>query len=362
MPHIVFTGGGTGGHLFPGIAVARRLTREGSDIRVTFAGSGKPFERTHVEAAGFLYLALRSAALPRGPWQAAGFLRDNLAGYRAAKRFLATERVDVVVGLGGFASAPMARAAVQKRIPLVLLEQNAVPGRVTRWLAPSATLVCTAFETAGQGLRCGGTLQVTGNPVDPGFVNKRGQPYPRSLLILGGSGGARALNENVPPALAEIRRRLVHWNVVHQSGPDEVQQTRLAYQRLGLAVTVVPFIAQMPSMLAETDLAVCRAGGTTLAELALAGVPAVLVPYPHAKDDHQRKNAEAFRQAGACLVVDQQDTSASFQQRLADTLQSLLADPTRLATMSRAQRQAAHPEAARDIAAMVHQLVVRPAA
>jgi len=166
--HIVFSGGGTGGHLFPGLAVAQQLAAAVPGLRITFCGGGKPFERKYVSRAGFEYLTLPARPLPHGAREAVAFLVENVAGYLAASRFLSEEHVAAVVGLGGYASVPMARAATQRRVPLVLLEQNAIAGRATRWLARRAALVCTAFdETAG--LRCRCPVRVTGNPVRAKF-------------------------------------------------------------------------------------------------------------------------------------------------------------------------------------------------
>ncbi len=144
--HIVFSGGGTGGHLFPGLAVAEQLSAMIPRVRITFCGGGKPFERQAAHDAGFEYFALPSRPLPHAAREAVSFVVENLAGYLAARRFLREEHVSAVVGLGGYVSVPMARAATRRDVPLVLLEQNAVPGRATRWLARRATLICTAFD------------------------------------------------------------------------------------------------------------------------------------------------------------------------------------------------------------------------
>ena len=167
--HIVFSGGGTGGHLFPGLAVAERLSEEIANLRITFAGSGKAFERKHVAAAGFDYLALPCRPLPGKPGEAVSFVVENLAGYFAARRFLKDERVDAVVGLGGYASVPMGRAAARSSTPLMLLEQNVIPGRATRWLSKKADLICTSFAETEDHLSSRCTVRFTGNPVRRDF-------------------------------------------------------------------------------------------------------------------------------------------------------------------------------------------------
>lgn len=371
-PHVVFAGGGTGGHLFPGLAVAERLAADVPRVRITFAGTGREFERQQVAVAGFDYLPLRCRPWPKRLSATIPFLVDNFSGYRTAARFIHEQRVQVVVGLGGYASVPMARAATAKRLPLVLLEQNVVPGRATRWLARSATLVCTAFHQAHPHLpkRC--HVRLTGNPIRAAFLsgktNGSAAPhgsgstlpdeaaFPRQLLILGGSGGAQSLNENVPHSLQRLRSLLVGWRIVHQSGQTQFEATRQSYARLNLPAKVVPFVDDMPALLRETGLAVCRAGGTTLAELAAAGVPGVLLPYPHAADDHQRKNADCFATAGACLVVDERELGDQLVSYLAETIRPLLTHANWRRAMSDAMRRLAHPDAAWDVAAMVRQL------
>jgi UDP-N-acetylglucosamine--N-acetylmuramyl-(pentapeptide) pyrophosphoryl-undecaprenol N-acetylglucosamine transferase len=395
--HIVFSGGGTAGHLFPGLAVAEQLSAMIPRVRITFCGGEKPFERQAVERAGFDFFSLPSRPLPHGAREAFSFVVENLAGYIAARRFLREEHVTAVVGLGGYVSVPMGRAAIRSHMPLVLLEQNAVPGRATRWLAHKATLVCAAFNETVAGLRCHCPVRVTGNPIRFGFdrdtcltlskisalaeENGEGEsgrggdseiPTSRShwalkgparearscqLLILGGSGGAHSLNENVPRALYKIRRQLADWRIVHQSGQADLDATKLLYEKLALPATVMPFISDVPAVLRTTDLAICRAGGTTLAELSAAGVPAVLLPYPHAIDDHQLANARHFSADGGCVTIDEREISDPLDDRLADVLCFLLANDTLRERMSAAMHNLARPTAARDVADLIWSIV-----
>jgi UDP-N-acetylglucosamine--N-acetylmuramyl-(pentapeptide) pyrophosphoryl-undecaprenol N-acetylglucosamine transferase len=359
--HIVFSGGGTGGHLFPGLAVAEELAAAIPRARITFCGSGKTFERRHAAQAGFEYLTLPSRPLPHGAREALAFVVENLAGYLAAGRFLRDQRVAAVVGLGGYASVPMARAAARHRLPLVLLEQNAVAGRATRWLSRRATLVCTAFEQTQRTLHCRCPVRATGNPVRKGFLRSRSgaRPIgvPRQLLILGGSGGARALNENAPRALYKVRQQLQGWRVVHQSGEAGLEATRTLYDKLALQATVVPFLPNMPALLAATDLAVCRAGGTTLAELAAAGVPAVLLPYPQATDDHQLANARLYAANGGCVTIDERDASGRLDDCLAEMLCFVLANDGLRQQMATAMSELARPNAAADVAGLIWSIV-----
>jgi UDP-N-acetylglucosamine--N-acetylmuramyl-(pentapeptide) pyrophosphoryl-undecaprenol N-acetylglucosamine transferase len=371
--HLVFSGGGTGGHLFPGLAVAERLVNMAPQMRITFCGSGKAFEQKQVAQAGFEYLALPARPMPRGAREAVAFVVENFASYLTASRFIAEEKVAGVVGLGGYASVPMAKAATRRGVPLVLLEQNVIPGKATRWLANRASLICTAFDETADQLRSRAPIRVTGNPVRDGFVTNREQAFldkgmqdfqteqtetlPRQLLVLGGSGGARALNENVPKALYKIREQLAGWTIVHQSGESDFETTKTLYAKFDLPATVEPFLSNMPSTLAKTSLAVCRAGGTSLAELSVMGVPAVLLPYPRATDDHQVANAQFFVDGGGCVKLDERDVEGRLDDELGDRLFFLLANEDQRARMAAAMYALGRPNAAEHVADLLWSVI-----
>lgn len=349
-PHVVFAGGGTAGHLFPGLAVAARMRMLAPQLRITFIGTGRTFESERVLAAGCDYLALPCRPLPRRARDTFRFVADNLIGYCAARRFLRSESVNLVIGLGGYASAPAARAAISRRIPFMLLEQNAVPGRATRWLAPRAALVCAAFAEVRQWLNPKVRLEITGNPLHAKFEalsrqalgGKRAESNaPQQLLILGGSGGARSLNQQVPLAIHKAAESLAGWAIIHQCGQRDVDATTALYSKLAIAARVTPFIDDMPAMLAATDLAISRAGGTTLAELAAAQVPAILLPYPQATDDHQLRNAEVFQAAGACRLIDERhvDGDGGFGDKVEGQLANRLAEELRVLAADRTLRR-----------------------
>jgi UDP-N-acetylglucosamine--N-acetylmuramyl-(pentapeptide) pyrophosphoryl-undecaprenol N-acetylglucosamine transferase len=368
---IVFAGGGTAGHLFPGLAVAAELAALHHAPQITFAGSGKRLEERLVTAAGFEYLPLRCAPMQRGFRGMWRFVGDNFAGFHAARRYLRRQSCSVVVGLGGYASLPICTAARTLGIPLVLLEQNVLPGKANRWLASGAELICAAWAESKAHFRTANAVWVTGNPVRAGFrrrskpvdaqrVQRRG--WRHRLLVLGGSGGAQSLNEFVPKALYKLQDRLAGWQIVHQTGPRDVAATKELYRKLMIDAVVAPFVQNMPSVLRRTDVAVCRAGGTTLAELAATGVPAVLIPYPHAAQDHQRHNAEVFRLAGAARIVDERNASLRLDDALAATLFDLLADAEVRNSMSSAMLRLARPYAARQVAMAVHEMASHSAA
>jgi UDP-N-acetylglucosamine--N-acetylmuramyl-(pentapeptide) pyrophosphoryl-undecaprenol N-acetylglucosamine transferase len=391
--HVIFAGGGTAGHLFPGLAVARCLLQQLPQSQITFVGTGRQQERQWVEAEGFSYRAIPCRARPQRLRDVLPFVLDNLRGYLAARRLLRETDCTVVVGLGGYASVPAARAAIDRGIPLVLLEQNVVPGRATRWLARRAAAVCAAFAETRNKLPHPERVVVTGNPLRPGFGRPAGLPLPlgegrgegqlesrgsstaltpcpspkgrgeqpvspsqRQLLILGGSSGARSLNRCVPQALARLGRLLDGWQIIHQSGQNDCEATQVLYARLGVSAQVSPFVTEMPQLLRRTALAVCRAGGTTLAELTASGVPAVLVPYPHAAADHQRKNAAWAVATGGCCSVDPVEEEQRLAESLADAVAPLVADAGRREQMALAMGRVARLQAAEDVVAVIRRV------
>ena len=386
--HIVFAGGGTGGHLFPGLAVAKKLSANRPGVRITFAGTAKPLERQHVAAAGFDYVTLPSRPLPkRGRHvlmvgEAISFVVENVAGYFAAGRLLDEENVAGVVGLGGYASVPMGRAAARaacrwycwnrmscraKRIA-GYRDSPAWSARVSRETELRFRWPCSvrwtgnpirSFEErlpspSGRAVGSEGCLQadVAESPPISHLI-----PHPPRLVVLGGSGGARSLNENVPRALYKVRRLLGGWEILHQSGDADLESTRELYRKFGLEARVEAFWPDLPVLLSGSSLAICRAGGTTLAELSAAGTPAVLLPYPHATDDHQRKNADVFAAAGAAQLVDEREVAGRLDDHLAELLNRILIDADGRAIMAHAMRRMARPHAAAHVATLVWSLV-----
>ncbi len=365
--HIVFAGGGTGGHLFPGLAVAASLKKEIPALRVTFVGSGKESERRWVRDAGYEYRTFSCHPLPRRAGETFSFFVENMAGYLAARRFLRDEGVAAVVGLGGFASVPAVYAAARKHLPVVLLEQNALPGKANRWLAKSADLICVSFEETGFHLRAQKPIRVTGNPVRDAFFTAESQiarvrrerkgDWP-SLIVFGGSAGSQRLNENVPKALYKLSSRMGDWRVTHQAGENGVEDTRRLYEKLGFErVRVVPFLDDLPNELLSADLAICRAGGTTLAELAAAGTPALLVPYPYAADEHQLANAAAYAKRGAAVIASERLEDGQLCERLDDQivekLEPLVIDSAIRAQFAESMQRLARPNAADDVASLI---------
>lgn len=361
----IFAGGGTGGHLFPGIAVAEELLRREPEARILFAGSEREVERRILSSRGFAHVSLpveSTALLRRRP---VSFAWRNLRALLAARRLLKTESPSAVVGLGGFVSFLPARAAIRRGIPLLLLEQNAVPGRATRRLCRSAAAIGSAYSEALALLpRTAATARVTGNPVrrDIAALHEQGARHRNAaamLLVLGGSQGAVALNEAVLLAASRLPAELAGWQIVHQTGEGYDATVRARYEELGLRARVEPFFEQMAALYHGADIVISRAGGTTLAEIACAGCPALLVPYPHAVDDHQRRNAEVYESAGAARIILQQESPAATADRLESELRRLLDEAEALDAMRTAMRALARPQAAGEVVDLLLELAGR---
>ncbi|MCG8448246.1 MAG: UDP-N-acetylglucosamine--N-acetylmuramyl-(pentapeptide) pyrophosphoryl-undecaprenol N-acetylglucosamine transferase [Pirellulales bacterium] len=373
-PHVMFAGGGAPGHLYPGIAVAEHLAGAVPNVRISFAGPGRPREKHTVHTAGFQYTTIPSQPMPQNPLQVLRFVTDNVAGYCAARWMLGEQKVSLVVGMGGYTSTAVVRAALSRGIPFLLLEQNALPSRTTRWFARDAALVCAAFEEVRPHLHVQAPINVTGNPARPAFEQLYRRKFanspsddagstlvlqppssdrPKRLIILGGAGGARSLNDSMPRALKQLGDSLADWQIIHQTGEGQLQKTEGRYRQCGVEALAVTFIDEIASVLFASDLVVCRSGGTTLAELALAGVPAVLVPYPQASEDHQLANAKVVAEANACRLVDESSQTGALDKALARELLPLVMEKETRQQMSQEMRRLARPQASAEIAAAI---------
>jgi len=353
---IVIAGGGTGGHLFPALAVADELKRRRPSAWIGFVGSRRGLERTLVPRAGYPLKLLRLSGLKGAglPGKLSGGLAAGWAVMRCAAWMLVS-RPSLVMGVGGYASGPAVLAARLLNVKTMILEQNHFPGATNRWLAGRVDAVCVPSEAARR--RLGGVGHITGNPVREAFVSIGEPPAGErlSLLVFGGSRGARSINRAMIEALRPLAGLETAPRIVHQTGADDEHEVRAAYRDYPREQWEVrPFLDDMPARLGAADLVVCRAGATTLAELAAAGRPAILVPYPHAADDHQRHNAETVREAGAALVLLDAELSG---ERLAREIAGLGADAERRSRMARAARELARPDATQRIADLAWTLI-----
>jgi UDP-N-acetylglucosamine--N-acetylmuramyl-(pentapeptide) pyrophosphoryl-undecaprenol N-acetylglucosamine transferase len=351
---IVIAGGGTGGHLYPGIAVAREILRRKPDAVISFAGTSRGIEARAVPREGFPLDLLRSSGLKGKSaidrMRAAALIPVGLAD---AWRIIGRRRPHLVIGVGGYSSGPVVAAAAMRGVPAMLLEQNAVPGLTNRLLAPVSGAVAVTYESTRRFF--GEKSFVSGNPVRPEFLGAAGGGKESlasgdasrvGVLVFGGSQGAHAINVAMVEAAAKLAADDSRIRLTHQTGERDLEMVRAAYRETGLQAEVEPFFYDMGQRLAAADLIVCRAGATTLAELTAAGKPAILIPLPTATDDHQRKNAEALSSEGAAAMLLQAELTGPV---LAERILKLAADSEARRTMAAAARTLARPHAARVI-------------
>jgi UDP-N-acetylglucosamine--N-acetylmuramyl-(pentapeptide) pyrophosphoryl-undecaprenol N-acetylglucosamine transferase len=349
--------------LTPGLALAVEIQKDEPDSRILFVGSDKPLERRLVAAAGYEHCVLpveSSESLARHPLR---FAWRSWRSWREARRLLRERPPAAVIGLGGFASVPAVWAASRTGLRTLILEQNAVPGRATRILAGRAAAVCLAFEEAEAHLKRAVRIALTGNPVRAEIAELARETANRDtasdqaaipvLLILGGSQGAEGLNDAVCRVVSSAPGELEGWRIVHQTGSAQADQIASTYSERGIDHEVRPFFDDMAARYRRASVVVSRAGATTLAELACAGRPAILVPYPYAADRHQHANARVFARAGAALVVEHQASSEATAEALAAALVGLVRDNEQRATMCAAMRNLARPDAARNVLAVL---------
>lgn len=344
---VLIAAAGTGGHIYPGIAVAREILRRDPSAEVRFVGTRRGLENRLVPGAGFELSIIDSAGLKNVG------VSDRLRGmaklpgsFRAARQILRSFRPDVVVGAGGYVSGPVVLTAALMRIPTLVMESNALPGWTNRVLARFVDKAAVSFQPAVSYFRGKGVL--TGNPVRREFFEipaKLRDPKKFSLLVFGGSQGARAINEAMVAALPQLEEFKDVLRIVHQTGEADFDKVTKGYQEFGWSerAEVKRYIDDMVQAFATADLVICRAGATTSAELVAAGKAAIMIPFPFAADDHQRKNAEALESSGAAKMILQQNLSGKW---LADEIVGLVKTPESVTAMETASRKLARGDAA----------------
>jgi UDP-N-acetylglucosamine--N-acetylmuramyl-(pentapeptide) pyrophosphoryl-undecaprenol N-acetylglucosamine transferase len=356
---VMIAGGGTGGHVIPALAIAGAL-KSAYDAEVCFIGTARGMETRLVPQAGYalelievgqlnrvsLATKLKTmVALPRGILHCLGLLRRW--------------RPEAVVGVGGYASGPAMLAALILRVPTLAFEPNAVPGMANRLIGKRISAAAVNFAPTRGYFR---NAEVTGIPVRAEFFALAPRP-PQSaprLLVMGGSQGARTLNQKMPQVAKALLDEVPGLTILHQAGARHAETTEAAYAASGAPADrwrVQPFLEDMPSQFAASDLILARSGASTVAELAASGKPSLLVPFPQAADDHQRKNAEVLVEGGAAVMLLEQDMTDA---RLLDALSGLLSNPGRLQEMAAHARTFAFPRAAARIAEMVAGLASSP--
>jgi UDP-N-acetylglucosamine--N-acetylmuramyl-(pentapeptide) pyrophosphoryl-undecaprenol N-acetylglucosamine transferase len=355
-PPFVLAAGGTGGHVFPAEALAGELLARGRGVHLLCDGRADAFARRVPEVE---FHRVRAGRFGGGPGQAVCGLAGIAMGVVQARRLLRRLTPAGVIGFGGYASVPTMLAASYLGLPIVIHEQNAVLGRANRLLAPQAQRIATGFP-AISGLRPADSLRSvhTGNPVRPAILDLADAGYtapepgrPIELLILGGSQGAHVLGEIVPPAMtalpAELRGRV---RISQQVRPEDRTVVAAIYQQSGMAAELDSFFEDVPMRLRQAHLVICRSGASTVAELAALGRPAILIPYPHATDDHQTANARAFAEAGGGWLLLQASLS---QDLLSRRIESLLTDRTALTAAAASAARFGRRDAAQRLARLV---------
>jgi UDP-N-acetylglucosamine--N-acetylmuramyl-(pentapeptide) pyrophosphoryl-undecaprenol N-acetylglucosamine transferase len=353
---IIIAGGGTGGHLFPAVAVGEALKQRRPEVELLFVGTSNGFEAKWLPKSGLPYKLLSVRGWTgKSPVMRLRAALEFLSAVRRALTLLRNFGPDLVVGAGGYASAPMAVAAILRRVPLILLEQNTRPGLSNRLLWRFARNICVGFDATAAYLQSSKAV-VTGNPIRFAYDNHKVHPIgaPLQILVLGGSSGAHRLNVGFVNALKISGKAVINWQVVHQTGEADVGLTEAAYRELGCQSRVVPFIDDMATALRCADLVVARAGAMTVSEIALAGRPAVFVPYPFHADRQQEHNARVLAQLGGALIVQDDEHLA---ENLAAAVRELAAQPSRLIEMGQRAARAAKPDAAAHIAEICCQAV-----
>ena len=347
---IVIAGGGTGGHLFPGIAIAEEILARDNTNKVVFVGTEKGIEHRilgqlgykleEIDVEGVKGLGLKALIkvtyqIPHSMWQSRQIL----------KRFCP----DIVIGVGGYASGPAVVTARIMGIPTAIAEQNAVPGITNKILSKFVNLIFVTYAQT-KGWFPQSKVIVSGNPVRKVFAAQRAQVREvkqyRQLLIFGGSQGAGAINKNVIAMMPQLQKMKDKLRVLHQSGDREVEMVKKAYEQFGLDAQVTPFIVNMADAYTAADLIVCRAGATSLAEITASGKAAILIPYPFAANDHQTKNAEAMASAGAAVIINENELTG---ERLFGIINDLFANKQKLRQMEEASAKLGNIKAAAKI-------------
>ena len=358
---IVIAAGGTGGHLYPAVALAREFLRRDPATKVLFVGTARGLESKVLAHEGF-ELALIDAK----PVMGKGVL-DMLKGLCAmpislwqCRRILRQRQASLVIGVGGYTSPMMMVAAALAQVPRVILEPNADPGLANKAVGPFVQRVFLAFDSAAGSFNRA-KVRVVGTPIRKEFLERSqrtstatNEPYRQHLLIFGGSQGAKAINSAVIEGLPPLLKERSQMTVTHQTGESDFARVSAAYRQSGVSVNVVPFLYDMPSAISSADLVIARAGAMTVAELATCGKPAVLIPLPTAIYDHQMKNARAMEAAGAAVVLPQSELTGS---KLAQTVTAILDDHERVKAMAAASLSLRRIDAAEAIVRECYALI-----
>jgi len=357
---LFFAGGGTGGHIYPALAVAEQVAERRPDAQIHFLCSTRPVDRRILEKTPFPYTPLPATGLYMQPRRFLRFCTTFWQSYRQARRVLADSPNPVVVGAGGFVAAPVCLAGHKLGVPVALVNVDIVPGRANRLSARWAGEIFVQFEEAGRGF--GGRdkpVDVVGCPLRHDFTSsERTRAFEslgldvakKVLLVTGASSGAASINEAICTLLPKLAAFADSWQIVHLTGLDNYEKVLSQYQDAAIQHKILDYHDRMPDLLAAADLVIGRSGAVSVAEYAVAGVPTICMPYPHHKDRHQYRNAAKLVEVGAAVVVDDVSDPTDRAAWLWEELETLLKDATTRQEMAEACKLVARPSAAGDIA------------
>jgi UDP-N-acetylglucosamine--N-acetylmuramyl-(pentapeptide) pyrophosphoryl-undecaprenol N-acetylglucosamine transferase len=356
---LVVAGGGTGGHLFPGIAIAQAFKLRHPENEVLFVNAGRPLEQKVLTDLGWPQRAISIEGIKgRGRWHQLRAASKVPWAMWKAWRILKAFRADVVLSVGGYSAGPAAAVATLCGIPTVLHEQNRLPGVTNRILGRLVHRIYLTFEESAEHFDAA-KVKVCGNPVRDEILALSAQSTGPAaadrftVLVVGGSQGAQAINQAVMEALPGLKGlQGLRW--IHQTGPGDEETVRAAYARTGIAATVQSFFSDMADVYRQADLIVCRAGATTVAEITVIGMAAVFVPFPFAADDHQTRNAQALVDAGAAEMIRQENLSG---EALVKLVKGYMENPVLLREMAAKARALGRPEAARAVVDDIYNLL-----
>ncbi len=350
---IVIAGGGTGGHLFPGIAIAQEFMSRNPDNTILFVSTGNPFEKSALSRAGFRMEVITAAGVKGlGRWKQLKSIVTIPQGIMGSIRILKNFKPDLVVGVGSYAAGPVVMAAWLMRKKIVLHEQNILPGITNRLLAPFADRIYVSFRDTRANFNSK-KVRLTGNPVREEILirgkqsatSAPGPDQPFTILVIGGSQGAHSINMTVIEALKYLRQK-DRYCFLHQTGPVDAIEVKTAYQRYGIASTVKRFFQNMGHRYQQADLIICRAGATTVAEVTAVGKSVIFIPFPFAADNHQVLNARSLAQDGAAEMILQKDLNG---RMLAEKIEYYASHPQALGLMASKAKNFGKPQAAREI-------------
>jgi UDP-N-acetylglucosamine--N-acetylmuramyl-(pentapeptide) pyrophosphoryl-undecaprenol N-acetylglucosamine transferase len=356
---MLIAGGGTGGHLFPGIALAEEVTTRHPKNEVIFVGTRRGLEARVVPDCGYKLEVISARGLKgMGPIRLLRALLVLPLSFAESWRILRKYRPDVVVGVGGYASGPVVLAAWLQRVPTAVQEQNALPGLTNRILGHFVKIVFIAFAESRRYFPAG-KIQLIGNPIRrmllDNYLRSRRAHDKFTVLVFGGSQGAQGINDRVVEALDDLGELKSELHFIHQTGTKDLDRIRGEYARRGFSAEVVDFIVDMSTAYARAELVICRAGAATLAELTVCKKASILIPFPAAADNHQEVNAQAMVAGGAALMFRESELTG---RRLAEQIRRLKADPNALSKMERQAALLGRPEASKELADVCVQMMV----